>query len=120
MAIISVRGVTKDYQLGKTIVPALRGVDLEVEKGEFLSIAGPSGSGKTTLLNLVGGVDVPTSGSVRVDGEDTSRLGERALTRLRLELEMAKLSDNAMQYNAAATIIAKKFEGLLSAIRDAR
>jgi putative ABC transport system ATP-binding protein len=84
MAIISVRGVTKDYQLGKTIVPALRGVDLAVEKGEFLSIAGPSGSGKTTLLNLIGCVDTPTAGTVEVDGRDTRQLSERQLTDLRL------------------------------------
>jgi putative ABC transport system ATP-binding protein len=82
--IVEVESVAKDYKLGKTEVHALRGVDLRVERGEFLSIAGPSGSGKTTLLNLVGGVDVPTSGTVKVDGEDTSRLSERALTSLRL------------------------------------
>ena len=84
MAIISVRGVTKDYQLGKTIVPALRGVTLEVQKGEYLSIAGPSGSGKTTLLNLIGCVDTPTAGAVEVDGQDTRALSERQLTDLRL------------------------------------
>ncbi len=84
MAIVSVRNVTKDYLLGKTVVPALRGVSLEVGAGEFLSIAGPSGSGKTTLLNLVGCVDTPTSGAVLLDGKDTSRLSERALTDLRL------------------------------------
>ena len=83
--IVEAVDVAKVYQLGKTEVHALRHVDLEVERGEFLSIAGPSGSGKTTLLNLIGGVDVPSSGTVRVDGEDTSRLSERALTRLRLE-----------------------------------
>jgi putative ABC transport system ATP-binding protein len=83
--IVAARDVAKVYQLGKTEVHALRHVDLVVERGEFLSIAGPSGSGKTTLLNLIGGVDVPTSGTVWVDGEDTSRLSERALTRLRLD-----------------------------------
>jgi putative ABC transport system ATP-binding protein len=83
--IVEAEDVAKVYQLGKTEVHALRHVDLRVERGEFLSIAGPSGSGKTTLLNLVGGVDVPSSGTVRVDGEDTSRLSERALTRLRLD-----------------------------------
>jgi|WetSurMetagenome_2_1015567.scaffolds.fasta_scaffold136858_3 putative ABC transport system ATP-binding protein len=83
--IVAAQDVAKVYLLGKTEVHALRHVDLEVQRGEFLSIAGPSGSGKTTLLNLVGGVDVPTSGTVWVDGEDTSRLTERALTRLRLD-----------------------------------
>ncbi|HET8732171.1 MAG TPA: ABC transporter ATP-binding protein [Anaeromyxobacteraceae bacterium] len=83
--IVEAVDVAKVYLLGKTEVHALRHVDLTVERGEFLSIAGPSGSGKTTLLNLIGGVDVPSSGTVRVDGEDTSRLTERALTRLRLD-----------------------------------
>jgi len=84
MAIISVRDVTKVYLLGKTEVQALRGVSLDVEQGEFLSIAGPSGSGKTTLLNLIGCVDTPSAGSVTVGGRDTSKLSERALTDLRL------------------------------------
>jgi putative ABC transport system ATP-binding protein len=82
--IVSVRNVSKDYMLGKTVVPAVREVSLDVDEGEFLSIAGPSGSGKTTLLNLVGCVDTPTSGTVLVDGQDTSKLSERALTDLRL------------------------------------
>ena len=84
MSIISVRDVTKVYLLGKTQVHALRGVSLDVEPGEFLSIAGPSGSGKTTLLNLIGCVDTPTSGQVLVGGQDTSKLSERDLTDLRL------------------------------------
>ncbi|HEY6001709.1 MAG TPA: ABC transporter ATP-binding protein [Anaeromyxobacter sp.] len=83
-AIVSVRNVSKNYMLGKTVVPAVREVSLDVNEGEFLSIAGPSGSGKTTLLNLVGCVDTPTSGTVLVNGRDTSRLSERALTDLRL------------------------------------
>jgi putative ABC transport system ATP-binding protein len=84
MAIVSVQNVSKDYMLGKTVVPALREVTLEIDQGEFLSIAGPSGSGKTTLLNLVGCVDTPTIGTVVVDGYDTSKLPERKLTELRL------------------------------------
>jgi putative ABC transport system ATP-binding protein len=83
-SIVSVRNVTKDYMLGKTVVHALREVTLEVQGGDFLSIAGPSGSGKTTLLNLVGCVDTPSGGVVEVDGRDTSKLSERALTELRL------------------------------------
>jgi putative ABC transport system ATP-binding protein len=84
MSIVSVEHVSKDYMLGKTVVPALRDVSLLVGRGEFLSIAGPSGSGKTTLLNLVGCVDTPTAGRVVVAGQDTARLSERALTELRL------------------------------------
>ncbi len=83
--IVSIRSATKNYALGKIQVPALRGVDLNVEPGEFLSIAGPSGSGKTTLLNLIGCVDTASSGIVEVAGKDTSKLSERDLTRLRLE-----------------------------------
>jgi putative ABC transport system ATP-binding protein len=84
MAIVSVQNVSKDYQLGKTVVPALRGVSLEIDRGEFLSIAGPSGSGKTTLLNLIGCVDTATAGTVLVGGRDTRQLTERQLTDLRL------------------------------------
>jgi putative ABC transport system ATP-binding protein len=82
--IVSVREVVKEYALGKTIVRALDRVDLDVEPGEFISIAGPSGSGKTTLLNLIGCVDTTTSGSVMVAGHDTKNLSDRALTNLRL------------------------------------
>ena len=83
-SIVSVRNVSKDYMLGKTVVHALDDVSLEVQGGDFLSIAGPSGSGKTTLLNLVGCVDTATGGVVEVDGRDTAKLSERALTELRL------------------------------------
>ncbi len=83
-SIVSIQNVVKEYALGKTIVPALRGVDLEVEKGSFISIAGPSGSGKTTMLNLIGCVDTATSGVVTVAGQDTKTLSDRQLTNLRL------------------------------------
>jgi len=68
--VVSIREATKNYQLGKVVVPALRDIDLEVKAGEFLSIAGPSGSGKTTLLNLIGCVDTPSAGTVEVAGRD--------------------------------------------------
>jgi len=82
--IVSIVDVVKEYTLGKVTVPALRGVSLEVNEGDFLSIAGPSGSGKTTLLNLIGCVDVATRGTVRVAGQDTLTLPDRKLTDLRL------------------------------------
>ncbi|MCK6506624.1 ABC transporter ATP-binding protein [Myxococcota bacterium] len=82
--IVEIQGVTKDYPLGKTVVQALRGVDLSIEKGEFTTIAGPSGSGKTTLLNMIGCVDVPTTGSVKVAGLETQSLTDGKLTDLRL------------------------------------
>jgi putative ABC transport system ATP-binding protein len=83
-SIVSIRDVVKEYNLGKVVVPALRGVSLEVSPGEFISIAGPSGSGKTTLLNLIGCVDTATSGVVEVAGKNTATLSERQLTTLRL------------------------------------
>ena len=82
--IVSILDVYKEYSLGKTLVPALRGVSLDVSAGEFISIAGPSGSGKTTLLNLIGCVDVATRGTVVVAGRNTAELKERELTSLRL------------------------------------
>src|SRR5450631_2533355 len=82
--IVSIIDVHKDYSLGKTVVPALRGVSLDVGAGEFISIAGPSGSGKTTLLNLIGCVDVATRGTVVVAARNTAELSERELTSLRL------------------------------------
>src|SRR5450432_599928 len=83
-AIVSVKDAVKNYTLGKVVVPALRGVSLDVGAGDFISIAGPSGSGKTTLLNLIGCVDTPTSGTVEVAGKITRDLSERQLTDLRL------------------------------------
>jgi putative ABC transport system ATP-binding protein len=82
--IVSVKQVSKNYILGTFVVPALRGVSLDVAEGEFLSIAGPSGSGKTTLLNLIGCVDTPTDGTVQIAGNATNLMSERQLTRLRL------------------------------------
>ncbi|NJK88845.1 MAG: ABC transporter ATP-binding protein [Myxococcales bacterium] len=83
--IVELRRVVKDYPLGSTRVRALEGIDLVIERADFLTVAGPSGSGKTTLLNLVGCVDVPSEGEVYLDGQAITRLSERALTRLRLE-----------------------------------
>lgn len=85
MAMVSMQKVVRNYYLGKTVVNALGGIDLEVEKGEFICIAGPSGSGKTTLLNLIGCLDKPTSGKVFLDGDDVEWLSDNKLSRLRAE-----------------------------------
>jgi putative ABC transport system ATP-binding protein len=82
--ILAARGVTKVFQVGRQEVRALRGVDLEVREGEFLALVGPSGSGKTTLLNLVGALDVPTSGDLLVLGQQIAILSRRERADLRL------------------------------------
>ena len=83
--IISVDNVHKSYLMGKEAVPALRGVSLEIEPGDFVCLMGPSGSGKTTLLNIIGGLDEPSRGHVTVDGENLVALSENKLARLRLQ-----------------------------------
>jgi putative ABC transport system ATP-binding protein len=82
--IIEIKGLKKDYALGKTTVHALRGVDLAVEKGNLISIIGPSGSGKTTLLNVIGCIDNATEGSVRVGEREITSLTDRQITDIRL------------------------------------
>lgn len=81
---ITLKNVKKNYQLDKVEVPALKGIDLTIDAGEFTVIAGPSGSGKTTILNLIGCVDTATEGKVMVGGKETGSLSERELTDLRL------------------------------------
>ena len=83
-AIVECRGIVKHYRQGTIDVPALRGIDLDIEKGDFASLAGPSGSGKTTFLNILGGLDRPTKGTVTIDGEEITTLDNNALADLRL------------------------------------
>jgi putative ABC transport system ATP-binding protein len=83
--IIRVDNVHKSYLMGKEAVPALRGVTLEIERGEFVCLMGPSGSGKTTLLNIVGGLDEPSRGHVTVDGQNVVALSENQLASMRLQ-----------------------------------
>jgi putative ABC transport system ATP-binding protein len=80
---IRIRNLVKDYRLGSTVVSALKGIDLDIERGSFVCVAGPSGSGKTTLLNMIGLIDAPTSGTVNVAGEDIQAMPERERTRYR-------------------------------------
>jgi len=82
--IVRLEGITKIYQDGKVAVPALRGIELSVQKGEFVAVAGPSGSGKTTLLNIVGGLDHPNKGSVFLEGKHLGQMSRGELSRLRL------------------------------------
>lgn len=81
--IIRLDNVWKIYNMGKVEVPALRGLDLEVKRGEFVSIMGPSGSGKSTAMNMIGCLDVPTKGRIFLDGRDISKLTESNLAQIR-------------------------------------
>src|SRR4051812_16428785 len=80
---ISVRNLVKTYVVGEVEVRALRGVNLEVQKGEFLAVTGPSGSGKSTFMHIIGCLDRPTSGQYFLDGEDVSRMSKDALAAVR-------------------------------------
>ncbi|RME99304.1 MAG: ABC transporter ATP-binding protein [Chloroflexi bacterium] len=82
--IIQVENLHKSYLMGKEAVPALRGVSIDVARGEMLCLMGPSGSGKTTLLNLLGGLDEPSRGHISIDGENVVAMKEEQLARLRL------------------------------------
>ena len=83
MSIVTMTDICKDYQQGKEPVRVLKNVNLTVEQGEYLAIMGPSGSGKTTLMNLIGCLDVPTSGTYLLDGKDLKDLSDNALADIR-------------------------------------
>ena len=82
---ISAKGLTKEYKMGNETVHALRGVDLEIEKGSFTAIVGTSGSGKSTLLHLLGCLDRPTSGEIRIGDQVITQTGDKELARIRRE-----------------------------------
>jgi putative ABC transport system ATP-binding protein len=82
-SVVSALDLTRRYGAGETAVDALRGVSLEVTRGQLVAVMGPSGSGKSTLMHILAGLDRPTSGTVSIDGTEISRLGDNELTRLR-------------------------------------
>jgi putative ABC transport system ATP-binding protein len=82
-ALITIQDVTKTYRMGEIEVHALRGVSLEVHPGEMMAIMGPSGSGKSTLMNILGALDVPSSGTFLLDGHDVSKMNQGALAEIR-------------------------------------
>lgn len=101
--IIRVRGLQKIYHVGDVDVPALRGVDLDVERGEFLAIVGPSGSGKSTLFHILGGLAPPTAGEVLIDGVELRKLTDSQRT----ELRRKKVGFVFQKYNLLPTLTAK-------------
>jgi putative ABC transport system ATP-binding protein len=81
--VIRLEGITKEYFMGDVVVQALNGIDVEIQRGEFVSIMGPSGSGKSTLLNVIGVLDQPTRGAYYLEGVDITQLKDRELARIR-------------------------------------
>jgi len=82
-ALVSIRDLTKTYQRGPEKIAVLHGLDLDIEKGDFVALMGPSGSGKTTLLNLIGGLDTPSGGEIEIDGVRIDRMGAGQLSQWR-------------------------------------
>jgi len=83
MPLIELRNVTKRYRVGEQEIDALAGIDLDIDQGEFAAIIGPSGSGKSTLMHLLGCLDTPTTGTMKIDGIDVSRASENRLAEMR-------------------------------------
>lgn len=100
--IIKLEDVWKTYEMGNVKVNALRGLDLEIKKGEFVAIMGPSGSGKSTAVNMVGCMDVPTKGKIYLDGHDISKLSESDLAQIRGK----KIGFIFQQFNLLGTLTA--------------
>ncbi|MEP7367128.1 MAG: ABC transporter ATP-binding protein [Acidobacteriota bacterium] len=101
--IISIQNLSKVYHVGEVSVHALRGVDLEVSPGEFLSVVGPSGSGKSTLFHILGGLTPPTSGTVSIAGEDLAQMTDAGRTNMR----KTKVGFVFQKYNLLPTLTAR-------------
>jgi len=84
-ALVQCAGLSKDYRMGDNVIHALREVDVSIQRGEFVAIMGPSGSGKSTFMNLVGALDTPTAGKLRIAGQDIGQMSSDELARLRNE-----------------------------------
>lgn len=111
-AVFQARGITKVYQMGEVEVHALRGVDLDLYEGEFVVLLGPSGSGKSTLLNILGGLDVPSSGTVHYRDHDLTSYDDAALTRYRRE----HVGFVFQFYNLIPSLTARENVGLITRI----
>ena len=83
--IVEIKKISKVYKTGEQEFKALDNIDLQIEKGKFVVVLGPSGAGKSTLLNLIGGMDTPSSGSIKIDGEDISKYNDTKLSEYRAE-----------------------------------
>ena len=81
--VIKIRNITRDFPLGNEVVKVLKGIDLDIEQGEYVALMGPSGSGKSTLMNLLGCLDTPTSGSYFLNGNDVSNMSDDELAEIR-------------------------------------
>jgi len=114
-AVLEARAVSRIYRMGEVEVHALRGVDLELYPGELLVMLGPSGSGKSTLLNILGGLDVPTSGTVVYRDHDLTTASERELTRYRRE----HVGFVFQFYNLIPSLTARENVALVTEISDA-
>ena len=99
-AVIQTYGLAKTYQMGKISVNALKPTDISINQGEYIAIIGPSGSGKSTLMNLIGCLDIPSQGSLLIDGIDVSTLTENELARIRRE----KIGFIFQKYNLIPTL----------------
>src|ERR1700736_5940701 len=82
-AVIEIDGITKEYQMGHTLIQALKGVDLQIDQNEYLAVMGPSGSGKSTLMNMIGCLDTPTSGHYDFNGKDVAAMEDDELAEIR-------------------------------------